>query len=230
VKSGRKLFILLFSVLVASNAYSQEVRTAMDFFNQVASRYAAIEDYQANITITRGNTVMTGVLSHKAPNLLRINFTRPEDQVIVFNGERLVVFIPRFRVVMSQHTNPRDHIAVGASLATRDGLALLRRNYTIAFFESPNPVPLDRGVPGSEMVTKLRLVWRSTEEGFRQIVLSVGENGLIRRFVGTTPENDVIQFDFLNIAVNQGIPAARFDFNPPPGANTFENFLFEPRR
>jgi len=229
VLSYKKLFILLFTILVVtSGVYSQAIFTAIDFFNQLSNTYATVEDYQANITITRGSNVMSGVLFHKSPGLLRINFSNPQEQVIVFDGKRLLVHIPRLRVTMSQHISPRNQITSGASIASREGLALLRRNYSVAFLESPNQVPLDRGAGANEMVTKLRFVWRSTQEGFRQIDVSVGSNGYIRRVIGVTPENDVVQFDFQNIIVNQGIPDARFNYTPPPAANVFENFLFEP--
>jgi len=224
----KKFFILLLTILIVSGVYSQEILTATDYFNQLANTYAAIEDYQADVTITRGGVAMSGVLFHKSPDKLRINFSSPEEQIIAFNGKRLLIYIPKYRVTMSQNVNARDQVSAGASIASKEGLALLKRNYSVAYLESPNPVPLDREVARSEMVVKLKLVWRSTEEGFRQIDLSVGANGYIRRVVGVTPENDIIQFDFINVSVNQNIPDTRFDYTLPPEANVFENFLFDP--
>lgn len=171
---------------------------------------------------------MTGVLYNKAPDKLRINFAKPEEQVIVFDGKRLVIYIPRYRVTMSQRISARNQISGSAAIPSSEGLSLLGRNYSVAYLESPNPVPLDADAGRTEMVVKLKLVWRSTQEGFRQLDISVGSNGYIRRVVGVTPENDVIQFDFTNIIVNQNIPDTRFEYTPPPSANTFENFLFEP--
>ena len=226
--SYKNIFILLFVILIVSGAYSQEILTATDYFNQLANTYATIEDFQADVTITRGGVVMTGVLFHKAPDRLRINFSNPEEQIIAFDGKRLVIYIPKYRVTMSQNVNARDQVTTGSSFVSREGLALLKRNYTVAYLESPNPVPLDREVYRSEMVIKLKLVWRSTEEGFRQIDISVGANGYIRRVVGITPENDMIQFDFVNVSVNQNIPDIRFEYTMPPAANVFENFLFDP--
>ena len=226
--SYKNIFILLFVILIVSGAYSQEILTATDYFNQLANTYATIEDFQADVTITRGGVVMTGVLFHKAPDRLRINFSNPEEQIIAFDGKRLVIYIPKYRVTMSQNVNARDQVTTGSSFVSREGLALLKRNYTVAYLESPNPVPLDRDVYRSELVIKLKLVWRSTEEGFRQIDISVGANGYIRRVVGITPENDMIQFDFVNVSVNQNIPDIRFEYTMPPAANVFENFLFDP--
>ena len=224
----RNLLILILTILAASGAYSQEIFTATDFFEKLSATYGTIEDYQANVTITRSGVAMTGVLFHKAPDKLRINFSNPEEQVIVFDGKKLVIFIPKYRVIMSQKINPRDQLSKGASIASREGLGLLKRNYSVAYLESPNPVPLDRETARPEMVIKLKLVWKSTQEGFRQIDISVGANGYIRRVVGITPENDLIQFDFVSISVNQNIPDTRFDYTMPPAANEFENFLFEP--
>ena len=224
----KKFFILLFTILIVSGVNSQEILTATDYFNRLANTYASIDDYQATVTITRGGVEMSGVLFHKEPDKLRINFSNPDEQIIVFDGKRLMIYIPKYRVTMAQNISARDRVSTGASLASKEGLALLRRNYSVAYLESPNPVPLDKDAPKSEMVIKLKLVWRSQEEGFRQIDLSVGANGYIRRVVGITPENDSIQFDFVNVSVNQNIPDARFDYTLPPAANVFENFLFDP--
>jgi chaperone LolA len=218
--------LLLLNGIFCAN--SQEILTAGDFFNRVAATYGAIADYQADVTITRAGVAMSGVIFQKTPNKLRINFSTPEEQVIVFDGKALVIYIPRYRVIMSQTVNVREQIAGGASLATREGLVLLKRNYSVAYLESPNYVPLDKESGRNEMVIKLRLIWRSTQEGFREIDIAVGANGYIRRIIGITPESDSVQFDFKNIVVNQNIPDTRFEYDPPASANKFENFLFDP--
>ena len=112
-------------------------------------------------------------------------------------------------------------------MASQQGLELLKRNFSVAYLVGPDPVPLDEAdVP--EMVVKMKLDWRSTDEGFRQLEISIGENGLIRRIKGVTVGYENIQFDLTNILVNQNIPDARFEYESPATANIFENFLFEP--
>jgi len=231
VKHTRIYFFILFFITVF-NINSQEILTATDYFGRISENYAAVNDYQADVSITRGGITMSGVLFHKAPDKLRINFNDPEEQVIAYDGARLTIYIPKYRVVMSQRVDRKDQIAGGASLASREGLVLLKRNYSIAYLVSPDPVPLDASSSGSaaksEMVVKLKLIWKSTQEGFRQIDLSIGTDGYIRRVIGVTPENDVIQFDFKNIVINKNIPDNRFEYTPPASANVFENFLFDP--
>ncbi|MCQ2603465.1 MAG: outer-membrane lipoprotein carrier protein LolA [Spirochaetia bacterium] len=212
-------FIILLIVFPAVASFAQIV-TAQDYLNKISSYYGSITDYEANVTITRDSEVMTGVMYYKNPNLLRINFSRPAEQVLVVDKEKLTIYIPKYRVTMSQKLKKR-----GVSLATKDGLQLLKRNYTVAYLKTPDFVPLDEG--SSEMVKKLKFVWRSSDEGFRQIEMSIGENNLIRRMVGITSGYQEIKFDFKNIKLNQNIPDTRFDYDAPATANIFENFLFD---
>jgi outer membrane lipoprotein-sorting protein len=154
-----------------------------------------------------------------------VNFSEPRDQVIVIDGVSLQVYLPRQSVTMRQAL-PRHNEAGLAAMASAQGLNLLMRSYAISYMDSPNLVPLEAG--SRERVRKFRLVWRSTEEGFRQIIISVGENGYIRRMEGITKEYQEIRYDFTNIIINQGIPDARFTFDAPSSSYTSNNFLFEP--
>lgn len=220
----KKILCSLTFFAASFHVFAQDILTAADFLRNVAEKYSTVEDYQADITITRGKTEMKGLLFYKTPGLLRINFSKPENQVIAFDGKVLTIHIPRYRVAMSQKINEKDQVTAGASIASKEGLSLLRRNYTVAYLENPNPVPLEEN--SKELVTKLRFVWRSTQEGFRQIVMAISSSGYIRQVIGTTPTNSVIKMDFTNILLNQNIPDVRFEYDSPPSANVFENFLF----
>jgi len=206
--------------------FCQDITTADQYFGQVADRYAQITDYEGRIAITTGKTVMTGTVAFKAPSLLRIDFVQPPDQVISFDGQTLTVYIPEYHAVLSQQVADKAQSGVGgASLASREGLKLMRRGYTMAFETSPSPVPLDDG--GGEQVVRLVLNRRTVSEGFRTIKLSINpDSKLIRRIEGWTLAGDRIVFDFTGIKINQGIPAARFVYDSPASANVYNNFLF----
>lgn len=212
------LFLLL--VLCHSPLFGQDIITAPRFLEMVSENYATIRDFEANIVIRSGAQEMIGTVNYKAPNLLRIDFTRPANQAIVFNGETLVVFIPDQRTILSQNINRR----VGGAGATSQGLTMLVRNFVAAYETGPNPVLLDGT---SERVIRLRLTRRSAAEGFREIILSIDpETRLIRRMEGRTMADSEVRFDFTNIRINQGIPEQRFIYDPPAGAAVFHNFLF----
>jgi len=216
--------VLVFAAAAAGGT-AQDIRTATDYFDWVSEQYGKIEDYQAEVKIIRDETEMAGELFYKNPNLLRIDFSDPEEQVLVVDGKKLTIYIPRHSVIMEQPLKRRSSASV-ASMASSQGLHLLKRNYSIAYLEGPDPLPLDKD--SRVRVVKLKLVWRTNDAGFRQLIVSVGENGLIRRIIGVTLEYEELQFDFTNIVINQEIPDARFEYESPASANIFNNFLFEP--
>ena len=76
------------------------------------------------------------------------------------------------------------------------------------------------------MVTKLKLGWKNSDEGFRQIEISVSKNNFIRRMKGITKNMEEIVIDFENIKVNQNIPDARFEYDSPASAYVIENFIY----
>jgi outer membrane lipoprotein-sorting protein len=209
----------------ALSLQAQEILTADRFLAQVGDRYAAIKDYQAKIVIRSSNAEMKGTIIHKSPKLLRIDFTQPEEQVIAFNGDVLTVYLPEYRAVLSQSVASNSE-ASAASLASAQGLSMLRRNYASAYATGPDPVPLEEG--SSELVIKLVLTRRSLSEGFREIKLSVSATtNLIRRIDGRTIADEFVMFDFTDIKLDQGIPEARFAYDSPASANLFNNFLFK---
>ena len=219
-------FLLLSCFFCGAGAVTaQEILTATDYFDSISKQYGGVEDYQAEITITREEEEMQGTLYYKNPNLLRIDFAEPEKQVLAVDGEQLTIYLPQHSVIMRQKLN-RHSSATIATMASNQGLHLLRRNYSIAFLEGPEPMPLEEG--SRERVVKLKLVARSSNAGFRQLEVSVGENGLIRRIIGVTLSYEDLQFDFENLVINRGIPDARFNYESPASANVFDNFLFEP--
>ncbi|MCL2609407.1 MAG: outer-membrane lipoprotein carrier protein LolA [Treponema sp.] len=215
---------LVLAVLTAWQVDSQEILTADRFMQALSAHYATVQDYEAEIAIRSGGSNMVGTASYLAPSSMRIDFSQPSNQVIVFAGGSLTVFLPDLRVVLNQEIGGNSSTA-GASLASEEGLLLLRRNYVPAFVSSPEPIPLEAG--SQEQVVKIRLLRRNISEGFREIILSVNpKTNLIRRIEATTMANVVVQFDFSSIRINTGIPELRFAYTPPAGSSTITNFMF----
>ena len=207
-----------------TGAAAQDIQTATAFFDQLSARYGEIEDYSAMITIETESRVSSGRLYYQIPNRIRIDFDQPTGQVLVSDGEVLQVYIPRYNVVLQQSLRRRSNESL-AALASEQGLNLLRANYSIAFLDTPDPVPLDED--SDELVVKLRLNWRSTNEGYRQLILAVTPDRVIRRIIGVTANYEEITFDFEDIQLNRGIPDTRFEYEAPSSANMFNEFLFE---
>lgn len=205
---------------------AQQIQTATAFFDQVSQRYGEVEDYIADLTVDSEQSTLRGSLEYRIPNQIRIDFEEPVGQVMVSDGENLQVYIPQYNVVLQQSLRRRSEADL-ATLANEQGLNLLRENYSIAFLDTPDPVRLDENDETSELVTKLRLNWRTTDQGFRQLIISIDADLLIRRIVGVTANYEEVQFDFEDLRINQGIPDTRFEYEAPSSANNFNNFLFE---
>jgi len=231
----KKIAILATALVFVSGGLSfaqdqdeEQLLTATQFFDRMAEEYGSIHDYVAEVSIKSEDDEMTGTLYYAEPDKIRINFTKPEGQILVSDGEMLKIHIPQYNVTLQQELRRQNTVggAEGmAGLASERGLSLLRRNYSIAYQQSPSPVQLDDN--SEEMVTKLRLNWRSPNEGYRQLVISVDEDYRIRRIVGVTANYREITFDFRDVRVNDNIPSSRFDYEPPSSANRYHNFLFD---
>ena len=221
----RRLLLTLFlAVVCAALAPAQDILTAERFFDEVSERYGKLQDYSARIVITKGQEVMKGKLFYKSPNKLRIDFSEPAEQVLVTDGEELTVYIPKYEVILLQKLKRRSQAAL-ANLVSSQGLNILKKNYSVAYQTGPDEAVLEEG--SREMVRKLRLSSRSTSEGFRQVIVAVGRNGMIRRITGITLNYEEFVMDLADTVVNQNIPDTRFQYDAPAYANVYQNFLFD---
>jgi outer membrane lipoprotein-sorting protein len=220
------LSCLFLAVLLSTiPVQAQEIVTAAQYFAKVADRYSQIVDYEGKITISTTKDTMRGDIMFKTPSLLRVDFTSPPDQVIAFDGKTLTVYIPGYNAILSQSAADKPG-AGSTALATREGLKMLRRNYTVAFETSPAPQPLE-GATGEQAV-RLALVRSSAAEGFKTIKLYITPDSLlIRRIEGWTISGEKLTFDFVGIKTNVGLPASRFVYDSPASANVYNNFLFK---
>lgn len=214
---------LAITFLCCVNFYAQSITTAGDYFRSISEYYGTIRTYEADVDMVLGKRTMYGHVSFKRPDLLRIDFTRPQDQVIVYNGDMLTIYLPETTAVLQQIVqNDKDG---GSNLATPQGLSLMSRYYSVAYETGQAPVTIEDVV--DEQVVKLVLYRRNTTEAFRQIRLSVGANSkLIRRVEAYTAGGETFTFLYSNYSVNKEIPDQRFIYDPPSSANIYNNFLF----
>lgn len=203
---------------------AQSITTAASFFQSVSEQYGTFQDYEADMNITAGRSQMQGHVSFKRPNLLRIDFSNPQEQVILFNGDMLTIHLPGISSNLKQSV-PASTDQAGMNLATPQGLALMSRYYSVAYEVGQDSVPLSESNP--EQVVKLVLYPRNSSEGFRRIKLAITpDTKLIRQVEALTTQGQTFVFYFYNYAVNQNIPDQRFVYDAPSDANNFNNFLF----
>ena len=211
-----------FSICFCASVFAQTITTAGDYFKTVSDFYALIRDYEADMDVSMGNRQMKAHVSFKRPDLLRIDFSKPAEQVVLFNGDLLTIYLPGSSAVLQQSVQSSS--AGGASLATSQGLSLMSRYYTIKYEIGQEPVTLDD--TSDERVIKLVFDRRNTTEAFRSIRIAINaETKLIRRIAATTPQGEEYVFTFSDYKVNQDIPDQRFIYDPPSSANVYNDFL-----
>ena len=217
----KKIFIVLF-MLFSATMFAQSITTASAYFKTISEYYSTIKDYEVNFEIKVDKQETAGRLSFKAPDLLRLDYTNPEEQVICYNGDTLTIYLPDSDAVLQQSITEDT----GAeALTTPQGLSLLSRYYTVAYETGQNAEPLEDG--SDEMVVKFILTRKSASEAFRYINIAVSETTkLIRRIEAVTPKGEVIMFNFYDYVLNQDITDQRFIYDAPSSANNYNNFLF----
>ena len=218
----KKLIFTFLMGLAVLSLTAQNITTASAFFSAMSEEYAKISDYTASIKITQGGTSSIGTVKFKLPEMLRIDFSVPAEQTIVFTGTELTIYVPTNRITLSQTVEGGE--VTTANLSTARGLNLMKRSYSIAYETGPDPIPLEEG--STEMVMAFILNRRNANETFRRVRLLVSpDTKLIRRAEAWPISGSKITFDFTNYTLNTGIPNTAFMYTPPPGER-INNFLY----
>ena len=221
----KKLLISFCALFVSTVLFAQNITTASAYFKTISEYYGTIIDYEVDFEIKIEKTESAGKLSFKAPNLVRMDYTNPPEQVICFNGDMLTIYIKEpAEAVLQQQVSP-DASNPATSLTTPQGLSLMSRYYTVAYETGQNPEPLEEG--SDEMVVKLILTRKSASEAFRYIKLAINnDTKLIRRIEAVTPKGEEFVFNFFDYVLNQNLSEQRFVYDAPSSANNYNNFLF----
>lgn len=222
----KKLILSICVLFLVSLLSAQGITTASAYFKTISEYYASLKDYEVDFEITIDKKETAGVLSYKAPDLLRLDYSNPKDQVICFNGDLLTVYLPESSAVLMQQVSTENSAAASlAAGATGQGLALMSRYYTVAYESGQNAEPLDEG--SDEMVVKFILSKKTNAEAFRYIKVCVNvETKLIRRVEAVTSKGETFVFNFYDYKIDEGISEQRFVYDAPSSANNYNNFLY----
>lgn len=223
MKAKYLLFILMLSPAML---FSQE--TAGEFFTKISNNYAELEAYTANFKFTsgiNGDIVQEGSLAYMSPNLLRLDYTNPKDQVLCINSTVMSLYVPSEGTLFEQQINSEeDAEALDVSGLTSQGLTLFKMNYSVSYLNSPALESLDEENP--EEVYKLRLYPRKSAEPFKKIILSISVDGYIRRIESLKRDEELIILDIVDIKTDVELASTLFDYDAPPTATTIKDFLF----
>lgn len=219
----KKSFVFISVLFFSTFLFAQGITTASAYFKTISEYYATLKDYVVDFEIKIDRQETAGTLSYKAPDLIRMDYSNPEEQVIVFNGDNLTIYLPDASAVLQQQITSDSSSA--ATLGSAQGLSLMSRYYSVAYETGQSAEPLEDG--SDEMVVKFILTRKNASEAFRYIKIAVNESTkLIRRIEAVTPKGETFLFNFYEYQLNQGLSDQRFIYDAPSSANTYNNFLF----
>ena len=75
----KKIFFTVLAFFSAS-LFAQSITTASAYFKTISEYYATIKDYEVDFEIKVEKQESAGKLSFKAPDLLRLDYTNPQEQ------------------------------------------------------------------------------------------------------------------------------------------------------
>lgn len=220
----KKILLSFCAAFLTASVSAQSITTASAYFKSISEYYASLKDYEVTFELKVDKKESAGTISYKAPDLLRMDYTNPENQVIVFNGDMLTVYLPDSSAVLQQQITA-GATGSAAALTPGQGLGLMSRYYTVSYETGQNAEPLEDG--SDEMVVKFILTQKNAAEAFRNITIAVNpDTKLIRRISAVTKKGEEFLFNFFEYKLNQDLTDQRFIYDPPSSANNYNNFLF----
>jgi len=147
----------------------------------------------------------SGTFEFSRPNRFRFTYTRPFEQVIVADGQRLWVYDPDLNQVISR----KQSSALAATPAALLAGAQLERDFNLSAEPARDGLEWVKAVPklADGAFESLRIGFRNGELAEMVIVDSLGQRSLLQ---------------FRDLKLNRPLPADRLVFAVPKGADVIQ--------
>jgi len=199
-----KTLLLTAALLVGAAAHADSVDTLRDFVRDAKSGRA---NFTQTVTSPDGAKKKTssGSFEFIRPDRFRFAYSKPFEQLIVGDGHKVWLFDPDLNQVSVRKASQ----ALGATPAALLAGDSLDRDFTL------QPQPDKDGLAWAQATPKARDgPFQFMRVGFRGKELAAVE------IVDSFGQRSVLQFS--NLASNVQLPAERFKFTPPAGAEVLE--------
>jgi outer membrane lipoprotein carrier protein len=186
---------------------------ADELLARVTDRYERLADFRADLTVVTSSAFLgetassTGKLYAKTPNLLRVEFTTPYEQTVVFDGEYLYAY-----VAGADQAVRYAGADVGYLVDLPGTLESLATDYDVALVSETGG-----------QAYELRLTAEKTTPAFREIRIWVDpETSLARRADFYDRSGNVTSYRLSAYRVNAGLAPSLFRFDVPAGVEVVE--------
>lgn len=208
MKSIIKLFLLFTFVSVNAFAEDKKISTGEVYLEKFLGNTQTLEaNFQQTLRTRDGEVLQQtkGRFYLNRPGKFRWNYQSPYEQIIVSDGERIWIY----DVELQQVTVQNQMAALPASpMALLEDSAKLHQSFEI--------FPLDE----QNGVYRLKLISKSKESDFAEIVVGLDANGL--RFMQLHDQfEQVTDVVFSDVSTNTKLSNEIFRFIPPEGVDVF---------
>ncbi len=215
---GLAVVLALFCAPCASAAEESHARIVAALQKKYESLTSLAADFeQKNEIKALGRTTKSsGRLLLAKPGRLRVEYEKPERQLLVSDGRTFWLHTPRFnQVVISEVGNAG---AAATPLLFLAGKGEIEKNFRV-FVEKPGVAGQGEGARGEGAPHRLRLEPRSGAASFRRMWLEVEpENFRILAFSYVDALGNKSGLRFSNVRESVKIAEEKFRFVAPPGA------------
>lgn len=203
VKSAGVMCAALFSLciqtaradaLASLNAFVRDARTGSAEFSQTVTSPDGAKRRSSS-----------GTFEFSRPNRFRFSYTKPFEQLIVADGQRLWIYDPDLNQVVSR----RQSTALAATPAALLAGAQLERDFTLS------------NEPTRDGVEWIKAVPRQADGGFESLRIGFRNGELTSvEILDNLGQRSVLQFR--SVKLNVSLPADRMVFTVPKGADVIQ--------
>ena len=216
--------LLLLMLLLSASAHAQSMSEAdiKNLLARIAERRASSPDVRADFQEQKTMRLMTkpivssGKIWFHAPNKFRREVSGNSPSVTVSNGRDLWIYYSNFKSAEHYPLGKRSPVdAAIAAINTALNLENVEKTFQISGAKIDPPSP-GSGVAGNGY--SLQLLPRSTsmKRMFQKFDLRLNNDLIAERTEMTQPNGDRVVTIYSN-QTRATIPAATFEFTPPPG-------------
>jgi outer membrane lipoprotein-sorting protein len=175
---------------------------------------------QIGVTDTTYGQLLYKPAVSKSKRKLRIDYTKPSQDVLAVDGDKYVFYQPRIKQAFEGLTSR-------VSKGKQDGLAQILAIVLSGSLESASG-EYDLSIVKDEMVngimtSMLRAIPKSNRQFTRIDIWINQQNSIPVRFSATERNGDVTAFTFKNMQLNAEVPNNAFNLNLPRGTEVLKN-------
>lgn len=199
-----KRILLCLTLLIAGVAHADAVDALRSFASEVKSGKA---NFTQTVTSPDGKRKKTssGSFEFQRPNQFRFAYAKPFEQVIVADGQKVWIY----DADLNQASSRKLADALGATPAALLAGTNIERDFTLKALPADGGLDWVQALPkqAESTIQSLKLGFKGKELAAMEIVDGFGQRS---------------RLDFSTVQTNVPVPAERFQFKLPAGADLIE--------